>query len=114
MRQAGIIAAAGLYALSHHVERLREDHNHAQALADGLGSIPGVQVEHPVETNMVFFQIRGTDLSHEAFLARIQARGVRVGAVGARLRAVTHLDVNESHIREALAVIRAVCSKQDN
>ncbi|QBD75575.1 aminotransferase class I/II-fold pyridoxal phosphate-dependent enzyme [Ktedonosporobacter rubrisoli] len=113
-RQAGIIAAAGLYALSHHVERLCGDHENAKILADGLGSIPGVQVELPVETNMVFFDVRGAGLSHEAFLANLQSHRVRVGSVGDRLRAVTHLDVSQHDIQEALAVIKKVCRKQDS
>lgn len=108
MRQAGIIAAAGVYALEHHVARLADDHEHARRLAAGLGDIPGVTVENPEsETNIIFFDIAGTGLAPAAFLDRITARGVRMGAMGpTRLRAVTHLDIGAADIETALTVVR--------
>lgn len=110
MRQAGIIAAAGVYALEHHVDRLAEDHANAARLAAGLGDIPGVRVENPEpETNIVFFDIAGTGLTPQAFLDGVLARGVRMGVMGTRrLRAVTHLDVAEADIDKAVAVAREV------
>jgi threonine aldolase len=110
MRQAGIIAAAGVYALEHHVTRLADDHNNARRLAAGLGDIPGVRVENPEpDTNIVFFDIAGTRVPVQAFLERILARGVRMGAPGAgRLRAVTHLDIAGADIDTALGVAREV------
>jgi len=108
MRQAGIIAAAGVYALEHHVARLADDHENARTLAAGLGDIPGVTVENPEpETNIIFFDIAGTGLASADFLARIKARGVRMGAMGPRrLRAVTHLDISADDVETALTVVR--------
>ncbi|CAA9543890.1 MAG: Low-specificity L-threonine aldolase [uncultured Thermomicrobiales bacterium] len=110
MRQAGIIAAAGVHALEGHVERLAEDHANARLLAAGLGAIPGVRVENPVpETNIVFFDIAGTGVAPVDFLARIHAEGVRMGAVGPRrLRAVTHLDITRANVGRAVTVAGAV------
>ena len=104
MRQAGIVAAAGLYALDHHVERLADDHANARRLAASLAEIEGVTVD-PVETNMVFFAV-----DHAAGLcAALEREGVRMGAVGHnRVRAVTHLDVDAAAIDRALETIRAI------
>jgi len=108
MRQAGIIAAGAVYALQHHIDRLAEDHANAQTLAHGLVEIEGITVE-PVETNMVFFDISDLGLSAEDFNQALMARGMRVSVLGAtRLRAVTHLDVSSTQIKEALDIIRAV------
>jgi threonine aldolase len=106
MRQAGICAAACLYALDHHVERLAEDHANARALARGLAGIPGVVVEEP-ETNLVFFDVRGTGTTVEELQAKLRLRGVAVSVLGGRLRACTHLDVTAPMIEEAVAEIRA-------
>ena len=108
MRQAGIIAAAAIYALEHHIERLSEDHANAQLLAKGLSEIQGLEVE-PVETNMVFFDVSGLDLTADQFQERALAQGVRFSTLGkARVRAVTHLDVAQSQVEEALDIIRRI------
>jgi threonine aldolase len=109
MRQAGIIAAGGVYALRHHVKRLAEDHANAQRLAEGLAALPGIAVDATtVETNLVFFELTAA-LDAATFVERLLARGVRMGALGLRtVRAVTHLDVNATHIERALAAARAV------
>jgi len=109
MRQAGIIAAGGVYALRHHVKRLAEDHANAKRLADGLAALPGVRVDpRTIETNIVFFDLTGS-LTAPAAVERMLARGVRMGALGARtIRAVTHLDVSADGIERALAVARDV------
>jgi threonine aldolase len=109
MRQAGIIAAGGVYALRHHVERLVEDHALARRLAEGLAELPGVKLDPAdIETNIVFFEVTGT-LDAPAVVERLLARGVRLGALGPRtLRAVTHLDVNAAGIDRALAAARQV------
>lgn len=110
MRQAGIIAAAGLYALDHNVERLAEDHANAQLLARGLAGIPGIRLDvERVETNMVFFDVAGTGLTAQEVVDRLLARGVRMGAVGRTLiRAVTHLDVSRDDVERAVAVAQEV------
>ena len=101
MRQAGVIAAAGLHALDHHVERLAEDHARARTLAEGLAELPGVELDPAtVETNIVIFSVP----DGPAFVAAMEASGVLVTALGgARVRAVTHLDVDDLGIEQALA-----------
>ena len=109
MRQAGIIAAAGVYALEHHVERLAEDHANARRLAEGLAELPGVTLDPAtVETNIVFFDVCGALTAADA-VAHLLDGGVRMGAMGPRtIRAVTHLDVTRQQIEQALAVARTV------
>jgi threonine aldolase len=111
MRQAGIIAAGGVYALRHHVDRLADDHANARRLADGLSSIPGVQLDPAsAETNIVFFDVSGS-LDARAIVDGLLNRGVRMGAVGPRtIRAVTHLDVDASGIDRALVAAREILS----
>lgn len=103
MRQAGGLAAAGLYALQHQVERLADDHRHAEQLANGLREL-GVEVE-PVQTNMVYAQVGEQAGALKAFCAE---RGIRLTAAP-RLRMVTHLDVSGDDIGriiEAFAAFR--------
>lgn len=108
MRQAGIIAAAGVYAFEHHVERLAEDHANARMLLDGLTSISGVRTVHPcTETNIVFFDISATGLAAQKFNEGLQRHGVRMGAWnpdGPMVRAVTHLDVSRADCERAVEV----------
>jgi threonine aldolase len=99
MRQAGVIAAAGLYALEHNVRRLAEDHRNAEALASGLRE-RGLAVEQ--HTNMVFVKVdRPQELAEH-----LKGHGVLV-LPGARMRLVTHLDVDEAGIERALSAFRA-------
>ncbi len=108
MRQAGVIAAAGLYALDHNVERLRADHENARRFAEALGRVPYVTVRVP-ETNLVFFDVDPSRMS-AAELARALAEiGIGVGVVGRRtLRAVTHLDVDAAGVDEASITIARI------
>lgn len=92
MRQAGVLAAAGLYALEHQVQRLEQDHRHALAIAEGLRSL-GYVVE-PVQTNMVYVQMGDRAAALKAFCAE---RGIILTAAP-RLRMVTHLDVRPEHV----------------
>jgi len=103
MRQAGIIAAGGIFALRHHVSRLAEDHSNARRLAEGLANLPGVALDPAsVETNIVLFELNGA-LDAAQVVAALRARGVRMLAMGPRtIRAVTHLDVTASQIERAL------------
>jgi threonine aldolase len=107
MRQAGIIAAACLYALDHHVERLAEDHENARLLAEGLAEIPGVELDPAtVETNIVWFDVGGP-MSAEAVAAALREQGILIGGYGQhRMRAVTHLDVSRTDIETTLATLR--------
>ncbi len=102
LRQAGLLAAAALHALDHHVARLADDHALARRLADGLAGLPGLRVTPPM-TNIVFAQLDGERTP--ALLDHLKARGVlATGLVG--LRFVTHLDVDADGIDRAIAAVR--------
>jgi threonine aldolase len=110
MRQAGILAAAGLYALEHHVERLAQDHERARRLARGLAAIRGIGIDaERVDTNIVIFDVSGTGLHGEEFARRaLASHEVRFTVIDPRtLRAVFHLDVAEDGVERALAATRA-------
>jgi threonine aldolase len=109
MRQAGIIAAGGVFALRHHVKRLAEDHANAKRLAEGLAGMPGVKLDpKSVETNLVFFDLTGP-LDAATMVERLLARGIRMGAMTARsIRAVTHLDVSAAQVEQTLEAAGAV------
>ena len=109
MRQAGIIAAGGVYALTHHVARLAEDHAHARRLAEGLAGLPGIKLDPAeVDTNLVFFDVTGS-IDAPTAVERLLAQGVRMGAMGPRtIRAVTHLDVDSPGIDRALEAARQI------
>jgi threonine aldolase len=110
MRQAGIIAAGGVYALRHHVDRLAQDHERARQLAQGLAQLPGVAIDPArVETNIVIFDVGGTGLSGDAFAERaLASHGVRFSVLGpTTVRAVTHLDVPADGVTIALEAVRA-------
>src|SRR5437870_5375160 len=94
MRQAGVIAAAGLYALDHHVERLAEDHENARVLAEGLAEIDGIAIDPAaVETNIVIFEVPDA----AALCEQLWQGGVQMGPIAVtRVRAVTHLDVDRA------------------
>ena len=110
MRQAGILAAAGLYALDHHVDRLIEDHGNARLFADRLSHIPGIVLDPPeVETNLVFFNVEKTGPSAKEISDRLLEKGIRIGIEGEfRMRLVTHLDVDWNDIEEAAEVLTNV------
>jgi threonine aldolase len=105
LRQAGIVAAACLYALDHHIDRLAEDHANARVLARGLAQLPGITVEPP-QTNLVFFDTTGTGYPAETLAERARARGIQFSVMGPfRGRACTHLDVTSEGVAETLAVL---------
>ena len=108
MRQVGILAAAGLYAIDHHIERLAEDHARARSLADGLARLGGVRVM-PCDTNIIYFDLDDSLGDLNTVIAAADARGVRISAYGPRrLRAITHLDVDDRGIARALETFEAV------
>jgi threonine aldolase len=114
MRQAGIIAAGGVFALRHHVERLAEDHERAQRLAVGLADIEGLTLTpERVETNIVVFDVSKTGLSGDAFASRtLASHGVRFSVLGPNtVRAVTHLDIPPDGIERALEAARAAIGR---
>jgi threonine aldolase len=108
LRQAGIVAAAGLYALEHHVERLADDHANARVLAEGLAEIPGVRLDPDrVETNIVIFEVDDAP----ALVGALDAAGVQAMAPSpTRVRMVTHLDVDRAGCEHAVDVVRAAMS----
>jgi threonine aldolase len=112
MRQSGIIAAAGLYALDKHVGRLADDHATARRFAQALAQISGIRIDpDDVETNMVYFEISASGLDAQEVAGRLLKRGVRIGAVDRyRMRAVTHLDVDRPGVEEAAEVLSNVMS----
>jgi threonine aldolase len=113
MRQAGILAAAGLYALEHNIERLAEDHAHAERLAAALAELPGIGInpEH-VDTNIVVFDISETGRPADETLAALKAEGLLLVAFSpTTLRAVTHLDVSDDQIDQACAILKKVFSR---
>ncbi len=104
LRQAGILAAAGLYALENHVERLAEDHINATTLAAGLAAIDGLNVDiAPVETNMVFLTLSGD--RREGLVRHLRQKGILVGGYGP-LRMVTHHDIDPEDIRVVIDAVR--------
>jgi threonine aldolase len=106
MRQAGIVAAAGLWALRHNLERLEEDHRRADALARGCAAVPGVVVPKP-QTNIVMLDLEDDALQPAALLAGMRERGVWMTQFGPRrLRGVTHMDVDDGGIARAVAAFR--------
>ncbi len=111
MRQAGILAAAALYAMDHNVERLAEDHANARRLAEALAELPGIELDPAtVETNIVIFDLDERHGTAAEFVARLRERDVWVlAAAPRRIRAVTHLDVSAAQIDYAVEVVRDVC-----
>jgi threonine aldolase len=112
MRQSGILAAAGLYALEHHVQRLADDHANAHRLAEGLATIPGVRLDPPgaPQTNILFFDTTGAGISPADFVPRLLTEGIRMGHISRRVRAVTHLDVFREDIEHTIEIVGGVLS----
>jgi len=111
MRQAGILAAAGLIALEEMPKRLNEDHENARFLADALSKMAGIFVPHEVQTNIVIFDISGTGLKTPEFSARLKARGVLMNGVSpVRMRLVTHCDVDREDCERALTALAEVAA----
>jgi threonine aldolase len=113
MRQAGILAAAGLIALEKMPARLSEDHANARFLADGIAGLPGMRVPNPVETNIVIFDISGTGFNSTEYSQALLERGILANGVGPqRMRMVTHYDVTREMCDEALRVMRSLVRVQ--
>ncbi len=110
MRQAGVLAAAGLIALEENPRRLHIDHANARFIAQELAQIPGVKIDPAkVESNILFFDVTGTGLTAHEVSKRLAARGVLANATNAQLiRMVTHLDVDRAGCERAMQVLREV------
>ncbi|MGB9606239.1 MAG: threonine aldolase family protein [Bryobacteraceae bacterium] len=106
MRQAGVLAAAGLVALEETPPRLEEDHHKARLLAAALAQLDGVVIPHPVQTNIVIFDIAATGVPASLLSDRLKEQGVLVNPISStRLRAVTHYDVSDADCRQAAYAI---------
>jgi threonine aldolase len=110
MRQVGIIAAAGIYALNHHLERLKEDHHNAKRLAVGLKEFKGVSIDPKhVETNIVIFDVTNTGMTGAQVAEAMKKEGVLIHAFGkTQIRLVTHLDVSSEDIEIGLKAFKKV------
>src|SRR5262249_53283603 len=113
MRQAGVIAAAALYALDHHVDRLAEDHRNAQVIAQGIGDTPGLRLTPPeVETNLVWFEIDRALGTSRDVAAALGERGVLTPAGAPQVaRACAHLDVASAQAERAADTIRRAVAR---
>lgn len=113
MRQAGILAAAALFALKHHVKRLAQDHAKAKTLADAIGRCPGLQLDHPtVETNILWFRSDSTLPPVNELVTAFKEKGLLVHTSGLNLmRMVTHLDASEEQVQKACGILEEVTNK---
>jgi threonine aldolase len=110
MRQSGLLAAAAIYALDHHVERLAEDHARAARLAEAIAVTEGLAIDPAtVETNIVFFEVEAEGMTAPQFCGALEARAVRMLAMGPRrVRAVTHLHIDDAGLERAVGAISEV------
>jgi threonine aldolase len=110
MRQAGIIAAAGVYALEHNVERMVDDHANAKLLAQRLALLDGLHVEPDhVETNIIIIDVSASGVDAATWSKRLCEEGVRMAAIGPqKLRALTHLDVTREEVERAGEIFAAL------
>jgi threonine aldolase len=108
MRQAGILAAAGIYALDHNVERLAQDHRNARVFAEHIARFRGIRLQgDAVETNLVFFDVQQTGRDALGIACRLEARGVRIGVESKYvMRAVFHLDIDQAGTQTAVAALQ--------
>jgi threonine aldolase len=115
MRQAGVLAAAALYALENHRERLAEDHRNAQILAQAIADTPGLRLDPPrVETNLIWFEVDPRLGTAKEVATTLRERGVLVHTGGPHtLRACTHLDVSVAQAERAAEVIRQTFARQE-
>ena len=113
MRQVGILAAAGLHALEHHLDHLEKDHENAKKLACGLSQMNGIQIDpDQVITNIVLFDVASTGMDANMLVESLAHEGVLMIAFGpTTIRAVTHLDINTTDIEEALEIIHRFLNK---
>lgn len=108
MRQAGIIAAAGLYAIDNHVERLKQDHEHAQILAETLKDLDYVVEVYPVDSNIIMFRLR-EDYPAKEFLSKLAEKEVYAFNLDPQtIRFVTHLDISAAAIEECCSILRSL------
>jgi threonine aldolase len=112
MRQAGVLAAAGIVALNEMVDRLADDHANARKLADGLAEMDGLSIDPSlIKTDIVYFEVKRDDMTMEELIKRLEDRGIRMLPVGpGRIRAVTHYHITSDDIDYALGAFSEVMS----
>ena len=109
MRQAGVLAAAGLIALEEMPKRLHEDHDNAAAFADAIRELPGIQVTHAVQTNIVIFDVSETGMAPVQITSALKQHGVLLNGIDdRRMRAVTHYDVSREQCLAAAESLREI------
>lgn len=116
MRQAGILAGAGLYALKHNIKRMAEDHRRAQMLARTISQIPKIKIDlSSVQTNIVVFDIKQTGMNSDEAMEMLARKGLWLVSFGeTRLRVVTHLDVDDGDIRRAGTIMQNIFRRPNN
>ncbi len=112
MRQSGILAAAGLYAIQNNIARLAEDHANAKFLAEGLSTIKGIRLDPAgvPDTNILFFATTDAGIAPKDFIPKLLEKGVRMGFISRRVRAVIHLDISRDDIIHTIDIIRKMLS----
>ena len=111
MRQVGYLAAAGLYALDHHIDRLKEDHRRANEIGKLLSDLPFIKTVEPVETNIVIFELNA-NIDESAFMKKLQEEGIYIISMGSnKLRMVTHLDYTKVMHEHVLSVLDTIAFK---
>jgi threonine aldolase len=111
MRQAGVLAAAGLIALEESPKVLAEDHLNAKRLAEGLAGLPGIKIDpEKVVTNIVIFDVANSGLTADSICAQLREHGILASGFGSSIRMVTHYDVSRSDIETALIHLQAILS----
>ena len=116
MRQAGVLAAAGLIALEKMPARLNQDHENAKFLAHGLAAVPGIQIDATsVATNILVFSVAGTGMTSFEICKKLSEAGVMASGIDAhQIRMVTHMDVDRAGCAEAIEALRAICERRDH
>jgi len=112
MRQVGYLAAAGIYALDHHVERLAEDHAHAKRLAEAISEFKSFKIDpNNVQTNIIYFDIIEGGMDSKIVVSKLKDKGVLVLPGSDRsIRAVTHLGVDKDDIEEVISIMKKLFS----
>ena len=113
MRQAGVLAAAGLIALEESPKVLAEDHLNAKRLAEGLAGLPGIKIDpEKVVTNIVIFDVANSGLTADSICAQLREHGILASGFGSSIRMVTHYDVSRSDIGKALAALNSILNRK--
>ena len=108
MRQVGYLAAAGIYALDHHVDRLEEDHQRAKTLGEALMASDWIEKVEPIETNIIIFKLH-KNLDEQLFLTALEKENIKLISMGeGKLRIVTHLDFTDEMLSKVVEVLKKI------